>query len=76
MNHFSVSGGSETVGQIIVDELSDEQLSRVVEDIRGSVKRLHLETKMFERKGSSINDVTQISKSIFFDTPFLPSSRF
>ena len=31
-----------------IEDLSDAQLFRVVEDLRSSVKRLSLETKMFE----------------------------
>ena len=42
------SGGSDPAAHIVVDELSDEQLARVVDDLRASVKRTYLETKMFE----------------------------
>lgn len=38
--------GSES--GVNVEELSDEQLARVVEDLRSNVKRLAMETKMFE----------------------------
>ena len=43
-----VSGGSDPGAHIVIDELSDEQLARVVDDIRKNVKRIYLETKMFE----------------------------
>jgi hypothetical protein len=36
----------------VIDDLSDAQLAGVVEDLRASVRRLSLETKMFE--GSEI----------------------
>ena len=40
---------SETGGHPFnIEDLSDAQLFRVVEDLRSSVKRLSLETKMFE----------------------------
>ncbi len=40
---------AETGGQPFnIEDLSDAQLFRVVDELRSSVKRLSLETKMFE----------------------------
>ncbi len=38
----------------MIDDLSDAQLAGVVEDLRASVRRLSLETKMFEGSESGI----------------------
>ena len=38
----------EAGGPIVVEELTDEQLAHYVEDVRRNVKRLSLETRMFE----------------------------
>ena len=55
---FSVSFGSENVGHLAVDELSDHQLFGVVQQLRASVKRLALETRMFEGKLNNNNNLT------------------
>jgi hypothetical protein len=36
------------VGHLAIDEMSDHQLFGVVQELKSSVKRLALETKMFE----------------------------
>ena len=52
---------SEAGGGIVVDDLTDAQLARVVEDMQRSVKRLSLETKMFEGK-VDLNDDLECCK--------------
>jgi hypothetical protein len=53
--HAQLSIFLETGGHpIVIEELTDAQLARVVEDMRRSVKRLSLETKMFEGETRSV----------------------
>ena len=53
MSIFSAEGissasGTSEVGHVIVDELSDNSLNNLVEETAKTVRRMNLETRMFE----------------------------
>ena len=45
---ISSASGTSEVGHVIVDELSDNSLNNLVEETAKTVRRMNLETRMFE----------------------------